>query len=90
MTTNLRLLRACTTTDVSERFETQAWLRFKVLVRACGMTHQECADYLKVALRTVQRWYSRKNRIQGWTLMALEQRARECNVRVVEQPREAA
>lgn len=89
-TRNLRLLPGAATTDVSLRFETVARLRFRVLSRACFDTQEACADYLKTTVRSVQRWLRGSVRVPGWVLMALEQRARELNVRIAEQPKVAA
>jgi hypothetical protein len=81
---NLRLVPGAATTDVSLRFETVARLRFRVLARACFSTQEECADYLKTSVRSVQRWFRGAVRVPAWVLMALEQRSRECGVAVAE------
>jgi hypothetical protein len=70
----------------SARFETQARLRFRVLVRACFATLEACADYLKVDPKSVSRWFRGARKVPAWTLMALEERARESAVVVAEQP----
>jgi hypothetical protein len=79
---NLRIAHVAATPPLAHRYETAARLRFRVLVRACFKTQEECATYLGVGLRSVSRWVRAKARIPGWTLLALEERARECRVEV--------
>ena len=82
----LRLVAEPSTAKWSDRYETLARLRFKVLVLACFDTLEACACYLRVDPKTVSRWRTGARKVPGWVLMALEEKAREMRVVVAEQP----
>ncbi len=84
MPTKLRLVPPPSTTPASPDFETMAWLRFKVLYRACFTTQEECAAYLKTTGRAVQRYWAGTSPIPGRVLMGMQCRARECGVVIAE------
>jgi hypothetical protein len=89
MNRSLRIAYRAATPLAAHQFETQARLRARVLVMACFATQEECADYLRLPLRTVSRWLNRGHHLPAWVLLALEQRARELGV-VVAVERKAA
>ncbi len=86
----LRSVPPPATSSMAHHFETRARLRFKVLLVACFASQQECADYLKVGLRSVNRYSLGHTGVPGWVLMALEEKAREMRVVVAQPEREAA
>jgi hypothetical protein len=90
MPTKIITLRLVATSERLSRAETRAWLRAKVLRRACYSTQEECAIDFGMSPVTVHKYEARKMKIPARYLVALEDKARELGFVIAEQPRRAA